>query len=468
VNRVYILVFYVIIFVIVFGGKRMTLTEQRKTEDGQIELLIQLDSEEMDSAASKEFNRMRRNLTVPGFRKGKVPRAIAERMHGQLFFYEEALNSMIQDVYLKALDESGVEVIDQPRITIDEMSVEDGVKLIFSVTPYPELTVKEYKGLKATKRVYPVLESDIQFEIESLMEKNSRLVTVEDRPAQLEDIAVIDFEGFVDDTAFDGGKGEDFNLTLGSGQFIPGFEEQVAGHNAGEEFDVKVTFPEDYSSEQLAGKEAVFKVKLREIRKKELPELDDEFAKDVSEFDTLDELKKDIEKRMGAEREERSDVEVENSLGIKLAEQLEGEVPEVMIMSRIDELVRDFSYRMSSQGLDLNTYLSYSGQDIEEFRDGFRENAGNQVRVRLALEAVVRAESISVTDEEVEAEYAKSAEAYKMDIEKIKEMIADTAVRKDLAVNKALEFIKENADIEIEQNVEDSDLPESVSDDDGE
>ena len=446
----------------------MTLTEQRKTEDGQIELLIQLDSEEMDSAASKEFNRMRRNLTVPGFRKGKVPRAIAERMHGQLFFYEEALNSMIQDVYLKALDESGVEVIDQPRITIDEMSVEDGVKLIFSVTPYPELTVKEYKGLKATKRVYPVLESDIQFEIESLMEKNSRLVTVEDRPAQLEDIAVIDFEGFVDDTAFDGGKGEDFNLTLGSGQFIPGFEEQVAGHNAGEEFDVKVTFPEDYSSEQLAGKEAVFKVKLREIRKKELPELDDEFAKDVSEFDTLDELKKDIEKRMGAEREERSDVEVENSLGIKLAEQLEGEVPEVMIMSRIDELVRDFSYRMSSQGLDLNTYLSYSGQDIEEFRDGFRENAGNQVRVRLALEAVVRAESISVTDEEVEAEYAKSAEAYKMDIEKIKEMIADTAVRKDLAVNKALEFIKENADIEIEQNVEDSDLPESVSDDDGE
>jgi len=448
--------------VFVIGGSGMTLTEQRNTDDGRVELLVSLDADEIGSAAAKEFARMKNNLTVPGFRKGKVPRAVAERIHGQLFFYEEALNSMIQEVYLKTLDESGIDVIDQPRIVIEEMSKESGVKLIFSVLPYPELTVKKYKELKATKFIYPVEESDIQNEMDSLIEKNTRLVAVDDRSAQIDDIAVIDFEGFVDGEAFDGGKGNDFNLILGSGQFIPGFEDQIVGHVTGDEFDVEVEFPADYGADHLAGKNALFKVVLSEIRKKEFPVLDDEFAKDVSEFDTLDDLKEDIKNRLKDERDTKTDIEVENHLGEQLAEQLEGEVPEVMIMSRIDELVRDFSYRMGSQGLDLNTYLRYTNQDIELFRSGFRENAESQVKVRLALEAVVRAESISVTEDEVEAEYSKSAQNYNMDVEKIKEAIPESTVRKDLAINKALEFVKEKA--EITQEVHSADLSERKED----
>jgi len=425
----------------------MTLTEQRKTDDGRVELFISLDRDEMNAAAAKEYSRKKNSLTVPGFRKGKAPRAVIEKIHGKFFFYDEALNSMIQDVYKNALDESGVEVIDQARITVEEMSLESGVKLIFSVMPYPELGVNTYKGLKATKRIKPVEPADIEMELNSMREKNSRLVAVEDREAKTDDIAVIDFEGFIDGEAFDGGKGEGFNLTLGSGQFIPGFEDQIIGHCAKEEFDVNVTFPEDYSAENLAGKDAVFKVNLQEIRAKELPDLDDEFTKDVSEFDTLSDLKADIEKRLCEDRDERVDIDIENQLGEQLARELDGEVPEAMISSRIDELVRDFSYRMGSQGFDLSTYLKYTNQDIEAFRDGFRENATNQVKVRLALEAVARAETITVAEEDIEAEYVKSADNYKVDVARIKEMIPSATVKRDIAANRALDYIKNNAEI---------------------
>ncbi len=425
----------------------MTLTEQKKTDDGRIELYVTIEAKTMAEAAEKEYQKKKSRLTVQGFRKGKAPRAVIEKMYGGNFFFDEALNEMIQDVYTFALNESGVDVIDQPRVTADEVTKDSDIKVVFSVLPRPELTVKKYKGLKASRHVHPVEDSDIEYELNQMLEKNSRLVTVDDRAAELDDITVIDFEGFVDDVAFEGGKGENYSLTLGSGQFIPGFEEQVIGHKTGEEFDISVSFPKDYGAENLAGKDAIFKIKLNEIRKKELPALDDEFAKDVSEFDTLDELKKSIHERIENDRKEESELGIENQLGDLLAEELEGEVPDVMIESRIDDLVRDFSYRMGAQGLDINSYLKYTGQDMVAFRQGFKENAEKQVKVRLALEAVVRAEKISVLDEDVEAEYAKMAENYKMEIEKIKEMLPIIDLKKDLEANKALDFVKNNAKI---------------------
>lgn len=425
----------------------MTLTGQRTTEDGRQELLVTISPECFAEEVEREYKRQKSKITLPGFRKGKAPRNMIERMYGEDFFFDDALNSMVQDVYMFALKESAVDVIDQPRVTIDEYNKENGVKLIFSVMLRPELKVKKYKGLKASKHIHPVEEQDINNELESMRDRNSRLVTIEDRAAELDDTTVIDFEGFVDDVAFDGGKGDDFSLTLGSGQFIPGFEEQIVGHKTGEEFDITVKFPDDYNAENLAGKESVFKIKLKEIRRKELPELDDEFAKDVSEFDTLDELKEDIKNRIEKDRDTEADAGVENQLGDLLADELEGDVPEVMIESRIDELVRDFSYRMSAQGLQLEQYLQYTGQDMDSFREGFKENAEKQVKVRLALEAVVRAEKISVLDEDVEAEYAKMVEGYQMEVEKVKEFIPELDLRKDLEANKALDFVKENAKI---------------------
>ena len=428
----------------------MALTAQRKTDDGRIDLLVTIDAETMKAAASKEYSKKKGTLSVPGFRKGKVPRAIIERMYGEFYFYDEALNGMINDVYINTLDESEIDVIDQPKITVDSMSIENGIDLVFSVLPRPQLEVKEYKNLKVNKHIHPVEEEDINAEIDEMREKNARLIEVSDRPAKLDDIAVIDFEGFMDEQPFEGGKGENFSLPLGSGQFIPGFEEQITGHKRGEEFEVKVTFPDGYSAENLSGKEAVFKVVLREIRNKELPEADDEFAKDVSDYDTLEELKNSIKGEVEKNREKAEDTEVENQLGELLTEQLTGEVPDVMIDSRIDDLVRDFSYRMGSQGIDLSTYLKYTGQDIDSFRQGMRENAEKQVKIRLSLEAVARAENILITDEDVETEYMRMAEEYETEIEKVKNMIPEKEMKKDMAVNKALDIVKNHAEINEE------------------
>ena len=425
----------------------MTLTGQKKTDDGRVDLLVSIDSAEMNSEAAKTYNRKKGSLTIPGFRKGKAPRTIIERMYGELYFYDEALNGMIQDVYIKALEESDADVIDQPRITVESISAEEGVKLVFSVLPRPRLEITDYKGLKVTKHIHPVVDEDINSELNSMREKNARMITVSDRAARTNDITVIDFEGFLDNVVFEGGKGENYNLTLGSGQFIPGFEEQIEGHNTGDEFEVDVTFPADYNTEHLAGKDVVFKVALREIREKELPELDDEFAKDVSEFETIDELKADIKEKTQKSRDLESDTSVENHIGDLLAEQLIGDIPQVMVESRIDDLVRDFSYQMESSGLDLNTYLKYTGQDIDTFRSGLKENAERQVKIRLSLEAVARAEEILITDQDIEAEYVKMSENYKVDLDRVKIMISSKELKKDLEVNKALDIVKQNAEI---------------------
>ena len=336
--------------------------------------------------------------------------------------------------------------MDRPEVDIVSMNTEDGVVLKAVVTVKPEMKVGNYIGLKAEKAANTVEDAAVDAEVNRLRERNARLVAREGK-AQDGDITDIDFEGFVDGEAFDGGKGEHFSLTLGSGQFIPGFEEQIVGHEAGEEFDVNVTFPEDYHAKELAGKAAVFKVKLNEVQYKELPVADDEFAKDVSEYDTLDEFKASIRKNMEEAAEKQAELEVENALVDQLVATLEGDIPPVMIETRIDEMVRDFDYRLSQQGLRLADYLKYIGGDEAKFREGFKEQAEKQVKIRLALEAVAKAENIEASEEDFENEVKRIADTYKMEVEKVRSIIPVAEVKKDLAVNKAIDFIKSKAEI---------------------
>ena len=401
-------------------------------------------------AVVKVYHRENKKISIQGFRKGKAPRAIIEKMYGEGFFYEDALNDLLPEEFEKAVDEAKIEIVGRPEVDVDEVGKDKDAKVKFTVTLRPELTVKKYKGIAATKKVNTVEDDDVASEIDALREKGSRMVTVDDRAAQDGDITVIDFEGFKDGVAFEGGKGERFELTLGSGQFIPGFEEQIVGHKIGEDFDINVKFPEEYGAEELAGKDVVFKIKLHEIRFKELPAVDDEFAKDVSEFDTLEELKKSIIDRLTKANEDKADHEVEDELVEAMSESVEGDIPEVMIEERMDEMVHDFEYRIQAQGMNMKTYLQYMGMDMENFRKSFRESAEKFVKTRLALEAVVRSEKIEVVKEEIEKEYARLAEAYKMEVEKIKSFVPEKEMIKDLSVNKAIDLVKESAKIKVE------------------
>ena len=369
-----------------------------------------------------------------------------EKMYGEDVFQYSAVNDLFPAEYDKAVEASGIEPVDRPEVDIVSMNTEDGVVLKAVVTVKPEMKVGNYIGLKAEKAANTVEDAAVDAEVNRLRERNARLVAREGK-AQDGDITDIDFEGFVDGEAFDGGKGEHFSLTLGSGQFIPGFEEQIVGHEAGEEFDVNVTFPEDYHAKELAGKAAVFKVKLNEVQYKELPVADDEFAKDVSEYDTLDEFKASIRKNMEEAAEKQAELEVENALVDQLVATLEGDIPPVMIETRIDEMVRDFDYRLSQQGLRLADYLKYIGGDEAKFREGFKEQAEKQVKMRLALEAVAKAENIEASEEDFENEVKRIADTYKMEVEKVRSIIPVAEVKKDLAVNKAIDFIKSKAEI---------------------
>ena len=401
----------------------MNLVKNEKLENNSHELQFSIDAEAFNAAIAKAFKREAGKYNIPGFRKGKAPRHMIEKMFGADVFHYDAINDLFPEAYEAAVAESGIEPVDRPEVDIVSASTEDGVVLKAVVTVKPEMKVGEYKGLKATKKVN----------------------TVEDG-----DVTDIDFEGFVDGVAFEGGKGEHFSLTLGSGQFIPGFEEQVAGHEAGEEFEVNVTFPEQYQAEELAGKAATFKVKLHEVKTKELPAADDEFAKDVSEYDTLDELKASIRKGMEEQNEKNAELEVENDLVEQIVATLEGDIPPVMFETRIDEMVRDFEYRLQQQGLRLEDYIKYMGGDTAKFREGFKEQAEKQVKIRLALEAVAAAEGIAASEEDFENEVKRIADAYKMEVEKVRGIVPEAEVKKDLAVNKAIDFIKQNADVTVE------------------
>ncbi len=424
----------------------MSLKETKKISANRYELEIIVEGERFREAIKAAYKQNAKKINVPGFRKGKAPYAMVMKMYGEEAFFEDALNLIYGDVVEEAINESGLRVInDKMDFDMVSISTEDGVDFKVSVTTYPEIEIGEYKGLKAEKNKASVTASEVDAQIKAMAERNSRMVEVADRAAKLGDTAVIDFEGFVDGVAFDGGKAEGHALELGSGQFIPGFEDQIVGHNIGEEFDVVVTFPEEYGAKELAGKEAVFKIKLHEIKIKELPEIDDEFAKDVSEFDTLAELKADIKAKALERKQKANDEEVENALVQQIVDSIKGEIPEAMFENRLNQSVEEFAYRLQSQGLNLETYLKYTNSSIEDFKNSFRPQAESQVKFRLALEKIVELEKIEATEEEINEQLEKMAKDYGMEVEQIKAAVPTEEIAKDLAVGKAIDFIKDNA-----------------------
>ncbi|WP_418719010.1 trigger factor [Candidatus Allofournierella merdipullorum] len=428
----------------------MNLVKSEKLEKSMHELQFSVDAESFKAAIDKAYKREGKKYTVPGFRKGHAPRAVIEKMYGADIFHYDAINDLFPEAYEAAVVESGIQPVGRPEVDVVSESLEDGVVLKVVVAVKPEIKVGNYTGLKATKKVNTVDDADVEAELVRMQNRNGRIITREGK-AENGDTVDMDFEGFVDGVAFEGGKAEHYSLVLGSGSFIPGFEDQLIGHEAGEEFDVNVTFPEEYQAKELAGKPAVFKIKLHEVKTKELPALDDEFAKDVSEYDTLDELKASIRKGMEEQNEKQAALAVENDLVDQVIATIEGDIPDAMYEARMDEAVRDFEYRLAQQGLKLDMYLQYMGQTLESFRASFKEQAEKQVKIRLALEAVAAAEQIVASDEDLENELQRIADSYKMELAKVKELVNADEVKKDLAVNKAIDFIRDHAEITEEK-----------------
>jgi trigger factor len=421
------------------------LKATNKVDTNRYELEITVDEQTFADACAKAYKKVGKNIQIAGFRKGKAPRSIIEKFYGAEVFYEDALEIVYPDAVQAALDESGLEIVSD-KIDFDLVSMDKtGVDFKIKITVKPEVTVKDYKGLKAEKVKTVVTDEEIDNQIKSIAERNARMITVEDRASAMDDTVVFDFEGFIDGKAFDGGKAEGYSLKLGSGQFIPGFEEQMVGKNTGDEFDVTVKFPEDYHSADCAGKDAVFKIKLHEIKVTELPEIDDEFVKDVSEFDTLDEYKADLKKKAAEYKDRAAEDYVENQLIDGMLEGFEAEIPDEMVEHRVDENVRDFAYRLQMQGMDLETYLKYSGADLDTFRDTFKEQSLRQVKVRLALEKIAELENIKAEQADTDAEYARYAEQYQMDVEQIKKAVPEKEINKDIVVQKAIDFVRANA-----------------------
>ena len=424
----------------------MTLKEVNKIETNRYQLEIAIDAEQFREAIKQAYRKEGKKITLPGYRPGKAPLAMIEARYGSEIFFEDAINLLYPDAVEAAIKESGLKVIDDKMDSeLVSVSKEDGVVFKVSVTTYPEIELEAYKGLKAERPLVKVDAAEVNAEIKALQERNARMVSVEDRAAKKGDTVVIDFEGFKDGVAFDGGKAEGHSLELGSGQFIPGFEDQIIGKNIDDEFDVNVTFPEEYGAKELAGQPAVFKVKLHEIKLRELPTADDEFAKDVSEFDTLKELKADLKKKATERKKKAAEEAVENILVQQIVDGIKGEIPEAMFTNRLNQSVEEFGYRLQSQGMNLDLYLQYTGSTIEQFRETFRPQAEMQVKYRLALEKIVELEGIVADDEAIEAEFAKIAEGYGVEIDKVKAVIPASEVAKDVAVGKAIDFVKANA-----------------------
>ena len=426
----------------------MSLIKAENIEKNRYELQISVDSAKFNAAVSAVYRKQVKNITVPGFRKGKAPRAIIEKMYGAGVFYEDAINDLIPDAYTKALAESKLDVVGQPEFDVVSID-ENGVVLSAKVYVKPEVEIKDYFGIKVEKEVAPVDDEALNREIETVRERNSREIDVTDRPAEMGDTAVIDFEGFCDGVAFEGGKGTDYALKLGSGSFIPGFEEQVVGKSVDEEFDVNVTFPEEYHAAELAGKPAVFKVKIHAITKVELPELDDEFAKDISEFDTFDEYKADLKAKLEKRNEATATAAMEDKLVEALIEKLEADIPEPMFVAETENFVRDYDTRLRSQGLDLNTYFKYTGMTLDALREQMRPQAERQVKARLALEKIAVLENVEVSEEDINAEYEKIATAYGIELDQVKASIDSEAIAADMKVQKAMELVTAKADVTV-------------------
>lgn len=421
----------------------MKLIKNEKLEGSKVELHFSVEQSVFEAACERAYKKEVGKINIPGFRKGKAPRAMIEKMYGKGFFYDTALNEILPEAYESAVKEAGIDPVAQPEIDVLSLD-ENGVVFTAKVFVKPEVKIEGYFGIEVSKEVAPVTEDDINHELELVRERNSREIDANDRPAELGDTAVIDFEGFVDGVAFEGGKGEDYALKLGSGQFIPGFEEQIVGHNVDEEFDVNVTFPAEYHAEDLAGKASVFKVKLHALTKVELPELDDEFAKDVSEFDTLDEYKADLKAKIEKRHENAAESAVDGQLMDALIEKLEAEIPEAMFDTEAENFVRDYDNQLRMQGLDLKTYFQYTGMTLETLRAQFRPQAEKQVKARLALEKIAELENLNASEDDINGEYTRIAEAYGIEVEQVKASIDSEFIVADMKVKLALDAVKEH------------------------
>ncbi len=424
----------------------MSLIKSEVIEKNRYELQISVDKVTFDAAVSAVYRKQVKNITVPGFRKGKAPRSIIEKMYGTGVFYEDAINDLIPTAYTEALEEAKIDTVGQPEFDVVSID-ENGLVLSAKVYVKPDVEIKDYIGIEVEKEIAEVSEDAINKEIEMVRERNSREIDVTDRAAEMGDTTVIDFEGFCDGVAFEGGKGTDYALKLGSGSFIPGFEEQIVGKNIDDEFEVNVTFPTEYHAADLAGKDAMFNVKIHAITKVELPELDDDFAKDVSEFDTFDEYKADLTAKLQKRNEATAESAVEDKLVEVLIEKLEADIPEPMFVAETENFVRDYDTRLRSQGLDLNTYFKYTGMNLDSLREQMRPQAERQVKARLALEKIAALENIEASEEDINAEYEKIAAAYGIELDQVKVSIDSEAIAADMKVQKAMELVKEKANI---------------------
>ena len=398
----------------------MSLKSSNKVETNRYELVIEIDGDTFMKAVDAVYKRQAKNISLPGFRKGKAPRRLIEKTYGEGVFYEDAIKDLYPAAIVDAAEEAGLALV-RDQIDLDvEKAEKDGLVFKAVVTVEPETDIKDYKGIEYTATSLEITDEDIDEEIKKVQKRNSRLVSAEDKAAENDDVAVIDFKGMLDGEPFDGGTAENYNLTLGSGSFIPGFEDQVVGHKAGEEFTIDVTFPEDYQADELAGKAVQFEIKLHEVKTRELPELNDEFVQDVSEFNTVDEYKADLKTKLEETRKKEADTNKESQIAEKLMELLEADIPEAMYENQLDTLVDEFSMNLRAQGLDMNTYMQYTGLTEEKLRDTYRDRAESQVKVRLALRKIAELEGLKASEEEIEAKYNELAETYKVDVSRVK------------------------------------------------
>lgn len=425
----------------------MSLKNSTKTKENTYEVEVSVDAETFAKAVNKAYKKQVKNINVPGFRKGKAPKSIIEKMYGEGVFYEDAM----QDCYPEALDAAAKEA-DLNVIAVDSLEAidasKDGFTFKATVITYPVIDINDYKGITVTKKSTRVTKKLIDEEIEKVRDRNSRMVTVEDGEVVDGDMVVIDFEGMKDGEPFEGGKAENYNLKIGSGNFIPGFEEQIIGHKTGEEFTISVKFPEDYQAEELKGADAEFKINLHEIKRKELPELDDEFVKDVSDKETLDEYKEEVKETVKKRLEEEQKKDIEDQVITKLCDSVEGEIPEQMYDNAVNEMVQEFDMRLRSQGMDFNTYMQYMGATPDTIKEMYRPDAERRVKLRLALEKIAEKENFEITTEELDAEYNRLAEQYKMDVEEVKKAINDESLSADLKTQKAMDFAVDNTKTE--------------------
>ena len=422
--------------------------ELLKRDGNKVTFKITVDNDKFEGAVTKAYNKNKGKFNIPGFRKGKAPKQIIESQYGKGVFYNDAIDMLFPEIYPTALDELSIDPIDRPDLDIEEISKDNGLVMVVNVEVKPDVNLGEYKGIEIAKPDYTVNEDEVKLRLEEMRNKASRLVDVEGRAIESGDTAVIDFEGFVDGVAFEGGKGEDYSLVIGSNTFIPGFEEQLVGKNKGEEVEVNVEFPAEYHAENLAGKPATFKVTVKNVQKKELPELNDEFAADTTEFNTLEELKKDLKAKVEEEAKNRADAEMKNSLVEKVSEGTELEVPEAMVETQIDNMLMELNYQLQYQGLQLEQLLQMTGRTIEELRNEKREEATKLVKSSLILEAIAKAENVEVSEEEVNAEVEKMAKMYNMEADKIKSMMKATDledIKGQLKIRKTIDLLVDSA-----------------------